>query len=75
VGSLMAICIVLSKCVGQGTYKEAPVRSTTGIVTISGGWNSSTFTGQTGTISMHLPKATGGGGVKVQPSVKIVPKP
>jgi len=60
--------------VGIGTYYEAPTRSTTGTVTISGGWNS-TFTGQTGTIEMYAPQATGGGGVKVQPNVKVIPRP
>lgn len=55
----------------QGAYKEAPVRSTTGAVTISGGWNS-TFTGQTGTTGMYAPRATGGGAVKMLPNIRVV---
>ena len=53
---------------------EAPVWSKTGTVTISGGWKTD-FSVKDGTTSMYAPKATGGGGVKVQPSVKIIPKP
>ena len=53
---------------------EEPVWSKTGTVTISGGWKTD-FSGQDGTTSMYAPKATGGGGVKIQPNVKIIPKP
>jgi hypothetical protein len=51
-----------------------PIWSKAGTVTISGGWNS-TFSSKTGTTSMYAPKATGGGGVKVEPKVKVIPKP
>jgi len=51
-----------------------PVWSKSGTVTISGGWKTD-FSGQDGTTSMYAPRATGGGGVKVQPNVKIIPKP
>ena len=57
--------------VEKGTYKEAPTKSTTGTVTISGGWND-TFTGQDGTTSMYAPMATGGAVLKVQPNIKVV---
>jgi len=57
--------------VEQGTYKEAPTKSTTGTVTISGGWND-TFAGQTGTTDIYAPMATGGAVLKVQPNVKII---
>lgn len=50
-----------------------PVWSKTGTVTISGGWKTD-FRAKDGTTSMYAPKATGGGGVKVMPSVKITPK-
>jgi len=55
----------------QGTFSQGPVRSTTGTVTISGGWNTD-FSSQTGTTEMYAPGATGGGGVKVQPNVKVI---
>jgi hypothetical protein len=57
--------------VTQGTYNEAPERSTAGTVAIKGGWNS-TFTSQTGMTEMHAPAATGAGGVKVQPNVRVI---
>jgi len=53
---------------------EKPVWAKTGTVTISGGWKTD-FSGQDGTTSMYAPRATGGGGVKVMPNVKIIPKP
>jgi len=62
--------------IGKGTYNETPTWSKTGTVTISGGWNDA-FTQQTGTTEMYAPKATatGGGAVKVQPNVKVIPAP
>jgi hypothetical protein len=54
-----------------GKYHETPERKTLGTVTISGGWNS-TFTEQTGTTEMYAPRATGGGGLKVKPNVKVI---
>ena len=57
--------------VGLGFYPEAPTWSKTGTVTISGGWKAD-FSGKSGTTNMYAPKATGGGGVKVQPNVKII---
>jgi len=57
--------------VAQGRYPEVPIRSTTGTVTISGGWKTD-FSGQTGTTEMYAPKATGGGGVKLIPNIKVV---
>jgi len=53
---------------------EKPVWAKTGTVTISGGWKTD-FSAKDGSTSMYAPKATGGGGVKVQPNVKIIPKP
>jgi hypothetical protein len=58
----------------RGPNKEAPVRSTTGTVTISGGWKTD-FSGKTGTTEMYAPRVTGGGAVKVQPNVDVIPKP
>jgi pimeloyl-ACP methyl ester carboxylesterase len=43
-----------------------PVWGKAGTVSISGGW-ATDFSGRTGSTSMYAPKATGGGGVKVQP--------
>jgi len=57
--------------VAQGTYNEAPTKSTTGTVTISGGWDS-TFTSRTGISSMYAPSATGGAVLKVQPNIKLI---
>lgn len=57
--------------VEQGTYREVFFWSSTGTVTISGGWNDS-FTSQTGTASMYAPRAIGGGTVKVLPKVEII---
>lgn len=57
--------------VADGKYPETPEWKTLGTVTISGGWNS-TFTGKTGTSEMYAPRATGGGGLKVQPNVKVI---
>lgn len=57
--------------VGAGTYYETLIRSTTGIVTISGGWNNN-FSDQDGITVMYAPKAIGGGGVKMIPNVKII---
>jgi len=51
-----------------------PVWSKTGTVTIIGGWKTD-FSAKDGTTSMYAPRATGGGGVKVEPNVKIIPKP
>jgi len=51
-----------------------PVWGKTGKVTTSGGWKPD-FSGQDGTTSMYAPRATGEGGVKVEPNVKIIPKP
>jgi len=51
-----------------------PVWSKTGTVSIDGGWKPD-FKENDGTTSMCAPKATGGGGVKVLPNVKIIPKP
>jgi len=53
---------------------EEPVWAKTGMVTISGGWKTD-FSAKDGTTSMYAPRVTGGGGVKVQPNVKIIPKP
>jgi len=50
---------------------EEPVWDKIGTVTISGGWKTD-FSGQDGTTSIYAPKATGGGGVKIQPNVKII---
>lgn len=57
--------------VALGTYPEAPTWTKTGTVTLSGGW-ATDFSAKDGTTSMYAPKATGGGGVKVQPNVKII---
>jgi hypothetical protein len=57
--------------VGLGIYREAPVSSMMGKVTISGGWNN-TFSDRTGTSSMYAPRATSGGKLVVQPDVKII---
>jgi len=57
--------------VAEGGYDEAPVRSTTGMITISGGWNTD-FSSQTGTTETYAPGITGGGGVKVQPNVRVI---
>jgi len=51
-----------------------PVWGKTGTVSISGGWKTD-FSVKDGATSMYAPRATGGGGVKIQPSVKIIPKP
>ena len=57
--------------VGQGIYNEGPVRSTTGMPTISGGWNE-TFDAQTpNTTSMNAPVVTQGG-LRLQ-MLKVVP--
>jgi hypothetical protein len=57
--------------VTQGTYNEVPERSTGGTVAIKGGYDS-TFTSQTGTTEMYAPGAEGGGGIKVQPNVRVI---
>jgi len=57
--------------VGLGTFTEGPVRSTTGMITISGGWNTD-FSSQTGTTEMYAPGVTGGGAIKVQPNVRVI---
>jgi len=51
-----------------------PVWGKTGIVTISGGGKTD-LSGQDGTTEMYAPQATGGGTVKVQPNVKVIPRP
>ncbi|MDQ1335098.1 MAG: family serine peptidase, partial [Thermodesulfobacteriota bacterium] len=53
---------------------EGPVWNKTGTVTISGGWKAD-FSGQDGTTEIYAPQATGGGGIKVQPNVKVIPRP
>ena len=58
-------------CIEQGTYEESPTRSTAGTVTLSGGWNS-TFMDITGTTIIYAPRATSGGGIKLQPNIKVV---
>jgi len=58
--------------VSQDNYSEAPMWSFAGTVSISGGWNDD-FSDQTGTTEMYAPSATGGGGVKVLPRVKVAP--
>jgi hypothetical protein len=53
---------------------EEPIWTKTGTVTISGGWKTD-FSDKDGTTSIYAPRATGGGGVKVEPNVKIIPEP
>lgn len=57
--------------VAAGAFAAGPVTSTTGTVAISGGWNTD-FSSQTGTTEMYAPGATGGGGVRVQPNVRVI---
>lgn len=57
--------------VAQGTYNEAPTKSTAGTVTISGGWDS-TFTSQPGISTMYAPSATGEAVLKVQPDIELI---
>jgi len=57
--------------VGVGAFADRPVRSTAGTVTISGGWNSD-FSSRTGATEMYAPGATGGGGIRVQPNVRVI---
>ncbi|MFO7601589.1 MAG: lectin like domain-containing protein [Candidatus Desulfacyla sp.] len=57
--------------VDQDTYPEAPVKTTAGTVSISGGWNG-LFTEPTGTTQMYAPSGTGGGTVKVLPNTGVV---
>lgn len=57
--------------VAEGTYKEAPVMDKIGKITISGGWNN-TFSDKAGTTSIYAPLITAGGGVKLQPNVKVI---
>jgi hypothetical protein len=57
--------------VGAGVYNEAPVKNTTGMPTISGGWNV-TFTSRTpNTTSMNAPVVSQGG-VRLQ-MLRVVP--
>ncbi len=60
--------------VAKTTSPEGPVWGKTGTVTISGGWKED-FSAKDGMTSIYAPRVTGGGGVKVQPNVKIIPKP
>ncbi len=62
-GTVIKVC--------QGTYKEAPTKSTAGTVTISGGWNSD-FSEKIGTTSMYAPGAIGGGVIRLQPNIKVI---
>jgi len=57
--------------VDQDTYPEAPVKTTAGTASISGGWNG-TFEEKTGTTRMYAPRVTGGGTVKVLPNTRVV---
>jgi len=59
--------------VDQDTYPEAPVKSSAGTVSISGGWNG-TFEEKTGTTRMYAPRVTGGGTVKVLPNTGVMPQ-
>jgi hypothetical protein len=58
--------------VSQGTYAEAPVRNTGGIVTISGGWNDD-FSDQTGITEMYAPDLSGEAVLKIKPRIKVIP--
>lgn len=53
------------------TFNEAPIKSTTGTVTLTGGWNDA-FTGQTGTTEMYAPVVTGGAIVRLLPNIRVV---
>ena len=57
----------------KGTFNESPTKSTTGTVTISGGWET-TFVSQTGTTEMCAPIATGGATLKLLPTIRLVPR-
>jgi len=52
-------------------FNEAPIKSTTGTVTLTGGWNDA-FTGQTGTTEMYAPVVTGGAIVRLLPNIRVV---
>ncbi len=58
----------------EGTYKESVIKSTAGMVAISGGWNA-TFTQQTGITEIYAPRATGGAVLKMLPNIKVVAQP
>jgi len=57
--------------VDQDTYPEAPVKTTEGTASISGGWNG-LFKEQTGTTRMYAPRVSGGGTIKVLPNTGVV---
>lgn len=57
--------------IAQGTYNEAPAKSTTGTVTMTGGWND-TFALQDGTTQMNAPVVTGGASVRLLPDIRVV---
>lgn len=59
--------------VADGTYSEAPDWKKAGMVTISGGWKNS-FADHNGTSQIYSPVCTGGGSIKLQPSVTVVPR-
>lgn len=59
--------------VADGIYPEAPDWKKAGIVTISGGWKNS-FTEHNRITEIYNPLVTGGGSVKLQPNVKVIPQ-